>query len=128
MKKKAFDPLQSVGTGVTRILGRFTPEQWSAKLSKLRDRAEFGDSRASELLSIIGVASVVLGTGAGMYAGSKLGGGSRGGSMLGSAIGGLLGASPSLMNPAKSQAQEPSSVVAQPEGFDPKPWQQSELL
>jgi hypothetical protein len=128
MKKKAFDPLQSVGTGVTRILGRFTPEQWSSKLSKLRARAEFGDSTASELLSIIGVASVVLGAGVGMYASSKLGGGSRGGSMLGSAIGGLLGAAPSLMNPAKSQAQAPSSVVAQPEGFDLKPWRQSELL
>ena len=124
-KKKAdFDPIQSVGTGVTRLLSRFTPEQWSKKINSLRDRAQLGDAKATELLSIIGVASIVLGGGAGMVAGTALGG--QGGGLFGSTVGGLIGASPALVGgPSKPAPTEPTK---EPVPFDPEPWRKSELL
>lgn len=123
MKKKAFEPLQSVGAGVTRVLSRFSPQQWSGKLNSLRTRAELGDSKASELLSIIGVASIVLGSGIGMAVGGKGKGG-----LFGSAVGGLLGAAPALANPPAAPVSQPSMAPKPPAPFDPKPWQQSDLL
>jgi len=123
MKKKALDPLQSVGSGVTRILSRFTPQQWSGKINNLRNRAELGDSKASELLSMIGVASIVLGSGLGMAVGGKGGGG-----LFGSAVGGLMGAAPALMNPSTTPTPQPTEAPKPPVPFDPKPWQKSELL
>lgn len=126
-KTAAFEPLQSVGAGVTRILGKFTPKQWASKINNLRMRAEFGDSSASDLLSIIGVASIVLGSGIGMFTGSKLGG--RGGELFGSAVGGLAGAAPALMGGSEMPTPAiPSAPPKEPEPFDPTPWQKSELL
>lgn len=126
VKKAAFEPLQAVGAGVTNILGKFTPTQWSNKINKLRTRAQLGDSKAAELLSIIGVASIVLGSGLGMYAGSKLG---KGSGLFGSALGGLVGASPALMSGETAPAPVvPVKPPKPPAPFDPTPWQKSELL
>lgn len=94
--KQAFDmgPLADIGSGLTRIVQKFTPEKWSFKLNQLRTRAALGDQKATELLSIIGVASVVLGSASGMAAGRAIGGGI--GRDIGGATGALLGVSPIL--------------------------------
>jgi len=94
--KQAFDmgPLADIGSGLARIAQRFTPQQWSTKLNQLRTRAALGDQRATEILSIIGVTSIVLGSTSGMAIGRAIGGGA--GRDIGGATGALLGAAPIL--------------------------------
>lgn len=96
MVKAAVGLLRRIGAGATGVAAQLTPEAWSRKLQELQDRAAAGDSGASDILSMIGVASMVTGAGVGLGTSRLLGGDSAGSQLLGAGLGTAIGAAPGL--------------------------------
>ena len=87
------NPLSTVGAGASRLLEMIKLPAWGEKMVSLRQRASSGDYQAQQLLSMLGVASVALGSALGMGAGRLMG---EKRPVVGPAVGGLLGAAPAL--------------------------------
>lgn len=103
--KAALNMLQRIGSGTTGLAAEITPESWSRKLRQLQARAAAGDETAGDILSMLGVASMVTGAGAGLGVSRLLGSESAGGQALGAGLGTALGAAPGLL-PSSADVDE----------------------
>lgn len=102
--------LATIGAGAGKLFEMMKLPSWGQKMVELRQRASAGDEQAERMLSMLGVASVALGSALGMGASRMLGEKKM---TFGPAIGGLIGASPALL-------------AEEPETFDtPEPQQRS---
>lgn len=120
-KSAAFSAFQSIGRGLLDLGSNFGGEKWVNKLNRLRARAEAGDDDAKRTLSVLGMSSMMLGTGLGTALGNKVDM-----PMLGGAVGAALGASPALASKEKrtnvlmpgfateSQAEEQNMPTGEP--------------
>lgn len=94
-KAASLDVLQRVDSGAAQF-GRLGGSGWAAKIDELQRRADEGDESALDLLRMLGVASLMVGAGAGMGA-ARLTGSNRVG--LGAGLGTLAGAAPAMLAP-----------------------------
>jgi hypothetical protein len=87
-KAAGFD---DVGAGMLSLGGRLGGKQWAKRLSRLKARADAGDESAQQILSALGIGSMLMGAGTGAVVGKFLGYPSIGG-----AAGAALGVAPAL--------------------------------
>lgn len=87
---------QSIGSGLLTTGQKFGGKRWVDRLNRLRERAIAGDESAQQLLSILGMSSMMLGAGLGAAAGRYVGHPG-----LGGAAGAALGAAPALVSGEK---------------------------
>jgi len=92
-KAAGFD---DIGSGILSLGGKLGGEQWAKKLNRLKVRADAGDESAQQILSVLGMGSVVLGAGTGAAVGGLLGH-----SGVGGAAGAALGAAPAFASSDK---------------------------
>ena len=109
VKKAMLGPLANIGAGAGKLFEMMSLPSWGKKMVELRHRATAGDEQAERLLSMLGVASVSLGSALGMGA-SKLFGEKR--MMLGPALGGLMGAAPGLLTEDEPPVRRPVTMIA----------------
>ena len=92
-KAAALTTLQRIGAGLTNIGKIFAGRKWDQKIQNLQVRAALGDESASNLLNMMGLTSIIVGTAGGLGAAKLLGAKGRG-LALGTATGSLLGTLP----------------------------------
>lgn len=88
--------IQRIGSGLAGV-GKLGGTGLASKITQLRQRAAAGDKGAEDILSMLGVVSIALGSGAGAFTTHKLGLGR----LLGATGGAVLGTAPALASGEK---------------------------